>query len=108
MGGEDLSQQPKAHQLKYTTEHNGIERNMDKLKLFLMDFTLATLTMALTKRCSRTLVTPEELAFARRMAKSENLEDTRPTETVSANKINRRPTDTTVLLMSAVETYAQE
>ena len=68
-----------------------------------MDATFATLAMTLTKRCSRTLVTPEELAFVRIRAKSVNLEDTRPTETVSANKINGRPTDTTALLMSAVK-----
>ena len=73
-----------------------------------MDATLATLTMTLTKRCSRSLVTPEEIPFAKRRAKSVNLEDTRPTETVGANNINRRPANMAVLLMSAVKMNAQE
>ena len=73
-----------------------------------MDATLVTLAMVLTRKCSRILVTPKELAFARRRAKSMNLEATRPTETAVANEINKRPTNTNVLTMSTVKTNAQE
>ena len=71
-----------------------------------MDVTLVMLATALTRRCSRTLVTPEELAFAKRRAKSVSLEETRPMGVVVVDEINERPTEANVLIISTIEMNA--